>query len=886
MPNVNFENIKNYIQLLAKYTDRNRLSNEYGNFLLSLVNLSGCMDKYYQLDENGNYPQLGQEGLEEMRSAYENVFAAQKTYDESFAALGVPDDIFLNDRQELMQDLNTMLGKDLAALSGGIGKDKSLQEILDNARGISLDLSNQNIAVSGANLSSRMPVSYVDDSGKEIKGFFTENSQLDKDREMRELYLKAIEGHPEFERAFTELLDNNWFTVSFGDLSTMNVYLLDQLREKTAEEVAGGFLDHIGPYHPKGTPQDVIERDSQEFNQYRESITKDDTFALRFVEFAKGYAMIENKYNVVLKGAMMSEKDVVEERNAAMSVVADMMGAPDILARSVKMQITRNGETKEGVFMQFAEGCDLSNIKDNSLLNRINGDSMNNPAAFDSIATLQVEDFICGNVDRHGGNMFYQFEETENGPKFKGVVGIDNDCSFGLIPPSSKSDNMRMVGTDHMLVLGEKTANKIMSLTPEMFKVTLRNYKLSNEEVEAAAQRLEKIKEKIAAGKEYFRDHPDEKLKQGYLRIVKEDEWKNYTLDDLAYKPGYREAEEFERASLTNQNYFTTIAILPEMVAIAKYTKEKDAELQAAIEAKNPGLKKAPKIDVKMALGVVMTENNRAGIDDNNRNLNILTAKMSAVNKGFFISSKQFDDVIKATKAVQKLSASAVPEMSSDKLEEIKKAYSTLAAKLDTYLAKKENERKEKEAKEKEVSKTSQKRVAFAEELKKFAAERMDRLTASINVKVHEEELASAELLQETRKNAEICRELLSGMQDGQIKPNITKQYLASIAVNTLLESERVAAPNRSTRPFEQFVQEHGFTKTANLLAGSKAIQDTANRLADEKTIKAFFEQHSEREMVKEIQKELSGKTTAKGTKVPSKEKNIQKSDVKLGGMQ
>ena len=48
------------------------------------------------------------------------------------------------------------------------------------------------------------------------------------------------------------------------------------------------------------------------------------------------------------------------------------------------------------------------------------------------MADLQVADYIALNMDRHSENMIYQFEGLETGePKFKGVVGIDND--FGLL---------------------------------------------------------------------------------------------------------------------------------------------------------------------------------------------------------------------------------------------------------------------------------------------------------------------------------------------------------------------------------------------------------------------------------------------------------------------
>ena len=63
--------------------------------------------------------------------------------------------------------------------------------------------------------------------------------------------------------------------------------------------------------------------------------------------------------------------------------------------------------------------------------------------------------------------MFYKFEETDRGPKFTGVVGIDNDLSFGKIVPHP-TNYLRMVGPASMPVISESMANKITIMTREM----------------------------------------------------------------------------------------------------------------------------------------------------------------------------------------------------------------------------------------------------------------------------------------------------------------------------------------------------------------------------------------------------------------------------------
>jgi len=462
MPNTHSNDIIKYLNMLAKYTGLYDTSKEYGDYLLSVSNLLENINPYFEMDEDGNYPKLSGEDIEKIQSLYNKIFEAQKNYDEMLQSMGEVDS-FEAERKNLMNQFNAMLGKDVASLSGCIGSSKSLPEIFDNARGVSIDISGQSIEANGANLSSRIPVSYVDDSGKEIKGFFTENTKLDKDSELSELYRKAVEGHPEFEKVFERFFSDRYFNSCFSNIGDLDKYLYEPLMESEVQHAFDQFLVQIEPNHPKGTDPKVVEAAHRKYKEFRQYIQRDDTFGRRFAEFAKGFAMIQNKYSVLYRGAEIDENSVVEERNAAMSVVCDMLGAPNLLARSVKMQITNNGKTMEGVFMEFAEGCDINSIKDDSPLNRINEASMQNPEALDSIATLQVEDFICGNVDRHAGNMFYKFEETENGPRCTGVTGIDNDCSFGKLPPSEYASDLRTTGTNHMLVLGEKTVNILCS---------------------------------------------------------------------------------------------------------------------------------------------------------------------------------------------------------------------------------------------------------------------------------------------------------------------------------------------------------------------------------------------------------------------------------------
>ena len=117
-----------------------------------------------------------------------------------------------------------------------------------------------------------------------------------------------------------------------------------------------------------------------------------------------------------------------------MTDVAKMLGCQNLIAKSIPMKVEINGKTVEGVFMEAAEGSDIDNLKVNDPLMKATEKSFDSKDALQQLADLQVLDFICGNTDRHMGNLFYKFKKNPKGEvKFVGVQGIDNDCAFGRI---------------------------------------------------------------------------------------------------------------------------------------------------------------------------------------------------------------------------------------------------------------------------------------------------------------------------------------------------------------------------------------------------------------------------------------------------------------------
>ena len=119
-------------------------------------------------------------------------------------------------------------------------------------------------------------------------------------------------------------------------------------------------------------------------------------------------------------------------------------------------------------------------------------------AAKSQMADLQVLDLICGNVDRHSRNIFYDIREDENHRLYlAGIQGIDNDTSFGLLRAEDlefKKDQLTCY--TGLSCMNADTASAVMSLDKPALEYALKDI-VSQEEIEAAWSRTQGLQEVI-----------------------------------------------------------------------------------------------------------------------------------------------------------------------------------------------------------------------------------------------------------------------------------------------------------------------------------------------------------------------------------------------------
>ena len=496
--------------------------------------LDQLMDQYSELDPWGLPKELTAEQKAALLAAMQEASMAGEAFLDNAKKKAEEDPSV-----KMNQGLPGLVGK----LQGVLARDsfilenydpkaepRSLPELMEDSRCRTIELGATKIDAMGGAQSSRIPMTLVNEKGEKRRGFLTKANSV----ETLKLYQAGINAAKKYAtEEQKKQLDN--FLATYRVRSK-----LAQRSKNASDEVAiaylFGYFNGSRPLTEKNLPTMLknmgIEGELPEM-AYREML-----------ESWKPLTAVSTAINTFeLK---LKEGDRLDTRNSAMSAVADLLGKPDILARSTDVKFTDGkGGVLQGTFMDFSKGLDLhtdekrvhlfQQVADNPLRRITKEDKACHGALLKSVADLQVVDFLSGNVDRHSANLTYI---TDDEGRIVGVQGIDNDSSFGSIAPGEKSQ-LRLPGTGNMGVISESMKNKVMNMTPAMLKFSLRGKGLTEEQLDFAALRLEQLKQAIVKGEKHYKNKPiDPKGKnlaydEGFLRTVPDEEFKNLSIKRL-----------------------------------------------------------------------------------------------------------------------------------------------------------------------------------------------------------------------------------------------------------------------------------------------------------------------------------------------------------------
>ena len=466
------------------------------------------VDFHYQLNDRGMMRPLFADARDQLSDKYLNLI--------KMANNTITDEDTPEDKAEAYTLLRSILQKDLSQLSAmqpdGV---HSLAELVGEQNQV-VTISDSKLSSEGGAFSSRIPVS-IKQNGQQIQGFFTKADHLTEIQQVVDSIKNVKERKPEL----AGIIDNLFKDKSISD----KCYIIN----------IGHHLNFF-VVTPRVAAELLI-------SAHPEAKDWNTDLMMKTLGCLQSIAAPFNKKTMMRVSSYAGDLGIepgarVDSRNSAMSLVANMLGQPELLARSKPLTVVYNGEPVEGTFMELAKGSDRANISKNDPILKCSRDSYNNNQLLKSIADMQIVDFLCGNVDRHGGNLTYIVDTSDpEHPKVTGVQGIDNDLSFGV--RRMGGDTTFFEGTtpfNDILVISRSMAEKVLAMDAQKYIHSLRGQGLEADACQAAARRLRKLQEKIREGEEYFEGKEPDHLVRGKLRVVSDDEWEQIGLDNLASK--------------------------------------------------------------------------------------------------------------------------------------------------------------------------------------------------------------------------------------------------------------------------------------------------------------------------------------------------------------
>ena len=320
------------------------------------------------------------------------------------------------------------------------------------------------------------------------QGFFTPLTEINERRETNRIMDDIVTEYPGYEQ----------------ELEIIRHYLIAQ-PDLILELKRVDFTTNVVPYEDMGFS---VEKSIE--------LRKDENFSDVIREINKRFVMSQQNMKSY-RDFGVENNSSIDQRNVAMTNVATLCGAPDLLAKSYNVQYQVGNRIVDGVFMETVKGVDIFRLNKNDPVYTSDPYVFDSGTGLKSMAELQVLDYLCMNMDRHEGNMIYQFSEGPD-PKFIRVVGIDNDYAFGTKDPQKDTAYM-VTSIDDIKVISERMAENIAKITPEELAQTLRDQKIGHNEIIAAQERLGRLQSR---------------LKQKEIKIVKDDRWAQKTIKELA----------------------------------------------------------------------------------------------------------------------------------------------------------------------------------------------------------------------------------------------------------------------------------------------------------------------------------------------------------------
>ena len=497
--------------------------------------------------------------------------------------------------KEVVFKLRKIMAKDIRIINAALnqrGKDKfNLQTIFDNSRSIVVKVDPKEIEKTAGNTNIRMHIhatALQADGEQTVKdGFFTIHNEPYSFANEKDKIATSIAGDDKDLKEFVSFLigtDRTNRKKYYSDFTSILISDFNIRRQfDTGLDIDSNLIKSLysSDEDARRTYANAIRTTLQKYYLYK-NITGNDPRYEKLASFvgklsedkeldklmdAGGKVIAEVNRESIISGNDINKKARIDKRNSAFSMVAEMLSLGGLVAHSENMRVQVGDQEYKGTFMNKAEGLDPRKMKDMQELKGLNPDSLTaSPEFLRDLANLQLLDYICGNSDRHFNNIFYKMEKKDGKNILTGVMGIDNDTSFGSRDYNSTKNFMHFVSLNDIHIIPRKTAEQILALKPEMLRTMLAGYDLNDKEIEGAVERLAEVKTAInnAWATKAFTEKGQIKKSSSnnFLNIVDEEDIKDISIakhlynDKGMFKAGANKKEK------ENINLYTRLEVV------------------------------------------------------------------------------------------------------------------------------------------------------------------------------------------------------------------------------------------------------------------------------------------------------------------------------------
>lgn len=514
---------------------------QYSNFWATLTAIQALTENLYTrrvLRSEDGQPLPGDGTFPPLEDAHKVVL--EKQYQDAINQAGEliagEDQGYLATRmRSIARELMPMMLADKTALDMVDVSEMSitLPELVGAARERAVDLGEQESVIAGGEMNSRQHM-YVDSGsvGEDNEpaleeGYFTPEVRVEPRKEFDAAMERMMEKYPQYRPMLEEMRGADFNNV-------MSVYWERDFYDET------NFVKDKSPEGLRAAMREKI-RTQPLFNRVVRPETlaaaeKNDDFLAFYEDLQNNMRPARRLYRDYVgddRNIEVAEGANIDKRNVAMYRMACLFDKPNLVAEAMPMTVIRNGVPVKGTMMAAAHGLDLNRIKPSDPEAGYDARNMENPPVYDDIAAMQALDFICGNTDRHIGNLVMQFEEGKGkDAKLTGLTLIDNDNSFS----SGKKPGGQnyMVEPEQMGAVGEDFYNAMRLMSKAQMTMMLADCELSQQELDWAWERKERLQAKLEADREFYQDKEPGFLDKDHIRIVPQAEWKHYSLEKMA----------------------------------------------------------------------------------------------------------------------------------------------------------------------------------------------------------------------------------------------------------------------------------------------------------------------------------------------------------------